>query len=457
MVRCYDRSTSRASALLVFGLAAFATELGTTTVLVGAQGPEENNNDGGDSAGGDNNGDGDGGGGLFVNRTHYGYGDYFVYSTTSPISYALYASLLLVVMIISCSIWIYGCPVVRQQQKRGDEHDLANVHVAGISSSGSKKESLLHAHNPYAGVDELLERFHGEVKNSEVLNYDDEEQNSYTRSLSYCGEGENDDDNDNDTAADGRAAAGPKRPPVVDGFYSTTHDDLILEYNEDMYLEFLPLRGHESFCTIQGYGKYSTGNVRVEGLVASTGEAYWYEVPYNRTGSTTATRNQQQSGPVAIARGTFALRRRRQHDNDSAGGGKVQFIGQWYRPTGDLGGHYQLFSHKDVFPSSHYTAPSVAATEDLMDCNSSWGDGSVARMGDDNMEDGGDDDDDHDDVVGRDEVLLKRGDSDNDNSSHASVVFGEDGPRVSNLSNDDWSIPEEDSEIGLGQRRRYAA
>jgi hypothetical protein len=120
-----------------------------------------------------------------------------------------------------------------------------------------------------------------------------------------------------------------------------------------------------------------------------------------------------------------------------------------------------LFSHKDVFPSSHYTvpsvAPSVAATDDLMDGNSSWGDGSVARMGDDHMADG-DDDHYHDNVVvDQDEVLLLRGDSDDiDNSSHASVVFGEDGPRVSNLSTDDWSLPD-DSEVGLNQRRMYEA
>lgn len=430
---------------------------------------DNNNNDNDNAADNDQFNDepldGDNGSGLFFNGTHYGYGDHFVYSTTEPISFALYVSLVLVVAIVAGSIWFYGCPeamaaeLLRQRRVRSlIEQDVM-----------SKKENLLPP-NPYAIVDELLERFHGEVKNSEVLDdYDEEEQNSYTRSVTYLGEDTDDEEDDTATnddddgdADDGELARQKKkkkkekrRPPVVNGYYSTTPDDLILEYNEDMYLEFVPIRGHENFATIQGYGKYNTGNVRVEGLVASTGEAYWYEVPCDdndKTGS---------GGPVAVARGTFALRHHfsadhHHHNNKNHhqdlyvdSGQKVGFNGYWYRPTGVRGGVYKLFSHKVVFPSSskndnagvRSVAPSVAAEE----FSTTGEDDLLYDMADDDQHD-------NDDVV----IQLRGGNNDSgDDGSNSStdrhrrrhagvVVFGAlDGPGVSNLSNDDeWSLDE---------------
>jgi hypothetical protein len=433
--------------LLWLGLAVVADH------MVRAQPDEDNNNAADNDPFDDESLDRDGdSGGLFFNGTHYGYGDHFVYSTTEPISYALYVSLVLVVTIVVGSIWFYGCPaaIAAELLRQRRVQSLIQQDVM------SKKENLLPA-NPYAAVDELLERFHGEVKHSEVLDdYDEEEQNSYTRSVTYLGEDTDDEDdatndnNDEEAAADGRISQSQKkkrRPPVVNGYYSTTPDDLILEYNEDMYLEFVPIRGHENFCTIQGYGKYNTGNVRVEGLVASTGEAYWYEVPFDdKTGKNAAT----TAGPVAVARGTFALRRPtvdNKKDNQDLyvdSGQKVGFVGHWYRPTGVRGGIYKLFSHKVVFKNNagvRSVAPSVAAEE-------------FSTTGEVDLQ--YDIADDHDD-----EVIQLRGNDSGDGSSttrrrHAGVVvFGAlDGPGVSNLSNEEWSLAESDIYIETGERHQ---
>lgn len=258
---------------------------------------------------------------LFVNGTHFGYGDDYVFSTTSSFAFALYASVVISILVIAWSFWIYCACGARDIQ------------------DDTKKEVLLET-NPYARIDELLEQFHREVQQSEVLVYDEEEHGDRPNPFDLQRQPD---------------------PPVVNGFYSLTQDDPSLEYNEDMYFEFIPTNRNDSNgCNIHGYGKYDTGNVRVEGFVASTGEAYWYEVPYEES----------NAPPVVLARGTFAR-------HESSGG--ICFTGQWYHSNGEKGGTYSLFSHKVAFANS--TCPSVAESMTVMECSFT---GSV--LGDDTIE-----------------------------------------------------------------------
>lgn len=258
---------------------------------------------------------------TFVNGTHFGYGDEYVYSTQSWWAFAVYGSIVLSVAVVAWSLWILCTPLPRRGLSDSTKTEVL------LEKRKKELEEKQEKLNPYARIDALLDKFRREVQQSEVLVYDEEALLEEKK----------------------KPADDSQGPPVVDGFYSLTQDDPSLDYNEDMYLEFLePSSPLTTGCVIHGYGKYDTGNVRVEGLVASTGEAYWYEVPYDSS--------HPSPPPVVLARGIFS----RLEDNS------ICFKGKWYHANGEHGGEYCLFSHKVAFPAN---CPSVAESMTVMECS----------------------------------------------------------------------------------------
>ena len=287
---------------------------------------------------------------LVVNRTHYGVGDHFLYSTTDPLSYALYASIIFFVIVV-CTTLVLCCRLQRQIKRYKRKY---TIHNSISKDDDTRATALLSLDDPRMG--EMLGKFQWEVQASEVLTYED----PYLRSLNTITTAEGDDEQ-TDIEAAPEAADPSTGPPVVDGFYSITATDNPVDdaYHEDMYLEFIP-RETGSGCIIQGFGKYDNGNFRVTGCVSSTGAAYWYEESYGTTGPP----------QMILARGTF------ERNVDT---GIVEFTGQWFSHGGRPMGVYKLFSHNVLYiMSTTATVHSVAESTSSLNNQSTDYDPSLA-------------------------------------------------------------------------------